>query len=450
MNRKDKRELKKKDKAFQSLLKVIYGYFKDLIPKLNGVEDKRHSSYITYSTAEILFPMLIADALTIGGMRGVTESFNSDECIENFKKILGNDELEEMPHHDTINAFLKILKCEELEKIRRYMIGQIFKKRSFEQYRFKKRYWLIVVDGTGIHSFEDRHCEHCLTRTTENEKTGEKKTRYYHSVLEAKLVLGNFVFSIGTEFIENEDEKVSKQDCETKAFKRLATRLKSEYKRLPICILGDALYASEPVRTICKENKWEYLIRYKSGCSKQLWEEYQEIKAIEHNKKELTTEEQGRKIERIYEWVNEISYNEETLNIVELVETIEEENKKKAEKSFVYISSIKVSPKTVDTLIQAARLRWKIENEGFNVQKQLGYELEHVYCYDYNAMKNHYLLIQMAHIIRQIYDHSSEIAIKLQNSIKEESKRLLQSLASTLTIEELSQIQELNFQLRLE
>jgi hypothetical protein len=33
-------------------------------------------------------------------------------------------------------------------------------------------------------------------------------------VLEAKLVAGGIVFSIATEFIENEDENVSKQDCE--------------------------------------------------------------------------------------------------------------------------------------------------------------------------------------------------------------------------------------------
>jgi hypothetical protein len=43
-----------------------------------------------------------------------------------------------------------------------------------------------------------------------------------HHVLEAKLVVGNMVFSIGTEFIENENEEVTKQDCELKAFHRLA------------------------------------------------------------------------------------------------------------------------------------------------------------------------------------------------------------------------------------
>lgn len=60
-------------------------------------------------------------------------------------------------------------------------------------------------------------------------------------MLEAKLVLGEFIFSIGTEFIENEKEDISKQDCERNAFKRLAKKLKKEHPKLKICILADSL-----------------------------------------------------------------------------------------------------------------------------------------------------------------------------------------------------------------
>jgi hypothetical protein len=35
-----------------------------------------------------------------------------------------------------------------------------------------------------------------------------------------------------------------KQDCETKAFKRLADKLKKMYPRMSIIILADSLYAS--------------------------------------------------------------------------------------------------------------------------------------------------------------------------------------------------------------
>lgn len=64
--------------------------------------------------------------------------------------------------------------------------------------------------------------------------------------IEYKIVLSsNVVISMGTEFIENEKEDVTKQDCELNAAKRLLDRIKKEYPRLPILIQGDALYAIE-------------------------------------------------------------------------------------------------------------------------------------------------------------------------------------------------------------
>ena len=108
-------------------------------------------------------------------------------------------------------------------------------KRSLEHYRYNDKYWTITIDATGMFSFNKKHCKHCLKRTFKNKETGEiERVEYYHNVLEAKLVIGDMVFSIETEFIENEHEDIEKQDCELKAFSRLAKRLKKEYPKLPI------------------------------------------------------------------------------------------------------------------------------------------------------------------------------------------------------------------------
>jgi hypothetical protein len=141
--------------------------------------------------------------------------------------------LEELPHYDTINDFLSGLEVTELENIRTYMIKELLKKRCFEKHRIEGKYWGIIFDGTGLYSFDKKHCEHCLRREYTNKETGETRRVYMHHVLEAKLVVGDMVFSIGSEFIENESEDVMKQDCEIKAFHRLAEKIKQTYKRLP-------------------------------------------------------------------------------------------------------------------------------------------------------------------------------------------------------------------------
>ena len=47
-------------------------------------------------------------------------------------------------------------------------------------------------------------------------------------------------------------------------------------------------------------------------------------------------------------------------------------------------------------------MRWKIENEGFNVQKKGGYGLEHAYTNDPNSATVFYFLLQIAHLLAQL------------------------------------------------
>ena len=64
--------------------------FKDLLPKLNRVKDKRNQSYIVYKTEELLYVMLIANIMTINSISGITESFNkvTDNQDEIFRNII--------------------------------------------------------------------------------------------------------------------------------------------------------------------------------------------------------------------------------------------------------------------------------------------------------------------------------------------------------------------------
>src|SRR4030067_920713 len=124
--------------------------------------------------------------------------------------------------------------------------------------------------GPGVLSFPQRHCPYCLTRRLSN---GE--ILFSHPVLEAKLVTANgFVFSLMTEFIENADLQGGKQDCELKAFYRLAKRLKVRFPRLPICLLLDGLYAGGPtfrLRPLSLREGQEQADAQQEKLTKYLW-----------------------------------------------------------------------------------------------------------------------------------------------------------------------------------
>ena len=69
-----------------------------------------------------------------------------------------------------------------------------------------------------------------------------------------------------------------------------------------------------------------------------------------------------------------------------------------------------------------------MENEGFNTQKRQGYNLEHPYSKDYEALKNHYDLIQIGHMIAQILEGWESLWKGIRQSLEQKHRRILESL----------------------
>lgn len=282
MNRREKRKIKKEIEIFSDVVKIVKQYFPGLSKKLNELTDTRHQSYVEYQMSVITITRLFGLLCGIKSMRETTEKLDTEETIKNIGNIL-EIELEEIPHYDTINNVFEKINIEELRKIQKYMVNRLIRSKMFDKYRFKGKYFQIVIDGTNMMKFKRRHCKNCLKRVHNEGKENEYRI-YYHYVLEAKLVVGDIVISLDSEFVENEDENVGKQDCEIKAFYRMAKRIKKEYPKLPIMITGDALYACEPVIKRCKENKWEYIIRLKKDRLKALRRRNRRIRTVRGKK----------------------------------------------------------------------------------------------------------------------------------------------------------------------
>ena len=353
----------------------------------------------------------------ITSMRQTTEIFNTEKAIQNIASLL-EVELEELPHYDTINNVFERIDIEQLRGIQKYMVQRLIRSKMFDKYRYKGKYFQIVVDGTRLATFKERHCEHCLKRTY-NKGQKDEYSIYYHYVLEAKLVVGDIVISIDTEFVENEEENIEKQDCEIKAFYRMAKRIKEQYPKLPIIISGDALYACEPVITTCVDNKWEYILRLKDGRLKLLVEEIEGLEKAEIEEKNIR-------------YWNEVKYGEvqreKRANVLKFYE-----NKKDKVTEFMWITSILITEKNKETLVYFGRQRWKIENEGFNMQKNGTFDIEHIYSKNYNAMKAHYFFIQFAHTIRQLLEKGLKYVRELKMSIKEASAMIMTALTQKIT-----------------
>src|SRR6202030_2087960 len=117
----------------------------------------------------------------------------------------------------------------------------------------------------------------------------------------------------------------------------------------------------------------------------------------------------GDGLVQTFRWVNQLDYEDSEgrhwqLNALECTETDAECQ----EHYFAWLTRLPVGRKTVEEIAQkGGRYRWKVENEGFNRQKNSGLNLEHVYSIDPEKAKAYYLLLQIAFILVQLVERGS-------------------------------------------
>lgn len=332
----------------------------------------------------------------LGARRRLRFELRSPEALRNLNR-LAQSRQNKIPHDDTVAYLFKHMSSGGLRRVRTHMLRRILRARMLQDCRLLDRYYLLAIDGTGFLSSGRPHCERCLTRQLSN-----GQTLYYHPVLEAKLVTHTgLALSVATEFLENTSPE-GPQDCELAAFGRLLPRLREQLPRLPICLLLDAEYLNQGVMDLCQEHKLQWIITFKEGSLPAAYSEFETLTALAPENGLVRV---GKDLTRRYRWMGHLPHAGHTFRAFECVEQKEGEPEPTR---FLWATSLKVDRANVQHLsLRGGRLRWKIENEGFNRQKNEGFGLEHAYCENWNAAQNFYLALQIADLLSQIIENST-------------------------------------------
>lgn len=377
--------------VWRAFLKTLRQFFPDFLAWLHATPDPRDPRFIVYPIAYELAAALFMFLARLGSRRQLRFAFQTPEVVAHLNYFC-RTQCEVLFHPDTLAYLAKRMDEEGLVALRTAMMRTLIRKKCFDPCRLWGRWLRVAVDGTGYLVFRKPHCDQCLVQKH------EKKTLYMHPVLEAKLVTPTGLsLSLATEFMENAEPGATKQDCERKALVRLAKTLKRDYPQLRLCLLLDGLYACGPVFELCRENGWACIITFKEGSAPAVFSDYEQLKAagaqpLQHMRGDAR---------QTYLWVNDIDFSGERVHVLECLET----DAGGKVTRFVWATNIRVEKDNcVELANRGGRLRWKIENEGFNVQKNNGYEMEHAYSENPRALRNFYLLLQVAHIIGQLME----------------------------------------------
>jgi hypothetical protein len=349
-----------------------------------------------------------------------------------------------VPHNDTLDDYLAKVGTGPIAALRASMMGRLIRMRVLDEARVQGRL-VLGIDGTGYLVFRWKHCENCLTR-----KCGED-VLYCHQALEAK-VLGpaQTALSLGTEFIDNRDvpaagagEQKRKQDCELKASRRLLAGVRRDFPRLHLCLSLDALYACGAGFALGKDFDASYVIVFKEGSIPSLWQEFQTLLLLCPNNRLEVSEDGWR---HTYRWVDELPYTDSDKREWKLKAIHyagEGPGGKRSEWAWLLSADLVVNKATVEEIAWGAgRARWREENQGFNVQKTSGLNLEHAYS-EGDHFGAYYLLLQVAHVMLQLLEKGSLLralaeqagkksAVALLGSLKNIAESLVESLRNLL------------------
>jgi hypothetical protein len=261
------------------LLQTVRHFFPQFNDWLQALPDSRVPQLCVYPTRFLAWWGISLYLFQLGSRRQLNFGLDAlgTQVLANLNRVAGTQQTTR-PVHGTFDHFLEHVPAEAFAQARTRMIRQLIRNKVLDPARLLG-YQRIILDGTGLFCFHQRHCEHCLSQ-------GQGGTPVYlHNVLEAKLLgPGELVLSIDSEFIENADAAAGssstaarKQDCELNALNRLAPRLHQQFPQLRLCLTVDGLYACRRFFQICHEYGWAFVVVFKPTILPTVWDEFQSL-----------------------------------------------------------------------------------------------------------------------------------------------------------------------------
>jgi len=242
---------------------------------------------------------------------------------------------------------------------------------------------LISMDGTRTVSSKKIHCEQCS-----QQKLKDGETLYYHQAVFPVLVKAgeDRVIVLDPEYITPQDGE-EKQDCERQAAKRWVKR----YEGAGFTVLGDDLYANQPLCRLLIEKGYGFIFVCKESSQVTIYEQVKFLEKVgdlgEHTVR-VWNGKHGE--EHHYRWANRVPMTrDEDALLVDWCEiTITHEDTGETLYHNALITHHHVTAQNVSLIVRDGRARWKSEDETNNVLKTKGYNLEHNFGHGHHDLAN--------------------------------------------------------------
>lgn len=405
-------EIQTRQETLVSYAQVIRPQLATLLKRFAKIPDPRNPRKIRHQMTVLLIFGILTFVFHMSSRREANRRMTRPIFMDNLRLLF--PELKDLPHHDTLNRLLNSIDVAEIEAAHLELFRRLVRKKKFRRNLIEKCY-PIAIDGTQKFARDYPWCDEALVRSVGPAEQGA--VQYYVYVAEASLVLHNgMVLPLMSEFL-CQTEGADEQDCEQKAFKRLAKRLKRAFPRLPIMLLLDGLYPNGTSMSICRGYRWQFMIVLKDKVLPSVWSEAHGLRQFQRENRWQRV--WGNRWQSFW-WAEDIEYtygpNQRrrlTLHLVvceERWQKVDSAGEVQTHQSrHAWISSHPLSHSNVHERCNlGARHRWGIE-ANILVEKHQGYQYEHSFAYEWAAMKGYHYLMRLGHFLNGLASYRKSL-----------------------------------------
>jgi hypothetical protein len=220
-------EQQARQKAVEAQLRLMRQKLPILLKRMEKIHDFRNPKKTKHKLTVLMVWGILTFVYQMASRREANRKLTRPMFVENLRLFF--PKLESTPHQDTLNRLLCGIDVNEIEAAHVEMIRDLIRKKKFRRYLIDNCY-PIAIDGTQKSTrFE------LMSKEWQQRQVGkgdDSQTQYYVYVLEANLAFRNgMVIPLLSEFLDYTDGDTSrdKQDCELKAFYRLAETASSRH-----------------------------------------------------------------------------------------------------------------------------------------------------------------------------------------------------------------------------
>jgi len=374
---------------------VLRAVFPRLNDWLNDLPDPRVQPMCLYSAAHLWWQVLATYLCRKGSRHGFDQQRQSGHAPWNMGALCGQSA--EDPRFagqpavtcsDNAAHHASRVDPETVARLPVLMFRELLQRRLFDGARLLDRWYVLIADGTVK--------EKCRQGFAEGGKLGQGDARFRYVLQVSVVGPADTLFPLMHEEMDVVNPQTEKEDCELQCFQRLSQRLKSEFPKLRICLVADALYCCQSIVALCQLLDWKYILTLKEGRQPTTWEEALALRPL-HRSNHLRQRlgQDGQQGLRDFCWIENVMLGSHQTNVILVGEITTQ-----AATLYAYNTNFSnLTPQRVAAVVMSGgRERHRIEDT-FNTQKNNGIGLEHVFCAQATASKNYYTMMQVAQVL---------------------------------------------------